>query len=211
MTSSSGPVAPEDRHDNETGGVAILLWPAESSALEQLAEHGTPRLVVVEDGCEPPVAAECCQDWMWRSGTTQELRLRLRQLALRALAHAAARPFVDGVGMLHVGLRSVHLTGKEQRMVEVLIDRFGERVSADDLMSAGWPERRVRPTLLAPRISVLRRRIAGVGLELPGSMREGYALQPIRAAGGAEGSVAPDLTWFDAELDASRWLRSRLP
>lgn len=183
----------------------ILVWPADSALLEQLADHRTPLLVLVEDGCEPPIAAECCQDWMWQSGSPHELRLRLRQLSLRALVHERTRPHIDASGMLHVGLRSVHLTTKEQRIAAVLLDRFNERVAAADLLAAGWPDRRPPTRMLAPRISVLRRRIAAVALELDGSLREGYVLRPSASSAAAD----PDVPWFDAELDAAKWLRPR--
>lgn len=195
-------VGPRDSEGDETGGVAILVWPTDSNEFERLAAKRTPRLVLVEPGCEPPVAAECCQDWMWRTGTPHEFRLRLRQLALRAIAHTHAVPYVDSAGMLHVGLRSVHLTAIEQRLVAVLIDRFNQRVPAADLVAVGWPGRRPRRSILATRLSVLRGRIKAVGLELPGSSREGYTLRASTAPldpGGHD-------VYFDAELDAGRWL-----
>jgi hypothetical protein len=193
--------APRCEAYEDTGGVAVVLWPGQAEALQRFAATQTPRLVLVEAGYEPPVCAECCQDWMWRTGTPQELRLRLRQLSLRALAHSHTRPHLDSAGMLHVGLRSVHLTAMEQRMTAVLLEGFNERVRAADIVTAGWPGSE-QPTRLAPRLSVLRRRLAAVALELQGSVREGYVLTTSRNTAAAN----PDAPWFDAELDTQRWL-----
>lgn len=193
---------PEGREAEATGGVEILVWPAEAHRLKELAEGRTPRLVLVESGSEPPVGAECCQDWMWQTGDPREFRLRLRQVALRALRHGVARPYVDAIGMLHVGLRSVHLRGKEQRLIALLIEHFNERVAVADLLAAGWRDRQPSPGVLSSRISGLRRRVAAVGLELPGSLRDGYVLRPRGVVVGGNGATAG----FDAEVDARRWL-----
>lgn len=199
----------EDPETEATGGVEILVWPAEAHRLKELADGRTPRLVLVEDGSEPPVGAECCQDWMWQTGDAREFRLRLRQVALRALGHGAARPYVDAIGMLHVGLRSVHLRGKEQRLAALLIEHFNERVAAADLLAAGWRERQPSLGILSSRISGLRRRVGAVGLELPGSLRNGYVLRPrgVVDAGSAEASA--EVSAFDAEVDTQRWLPPR--
>lgn len=69
--------------------VRIVEWPAETEELEALATAGTPRLVLVEEGSEPPLCAECCQDWMWRTDDEGQKRLCLHHLAMRALAQAA--------------------------------------------------------------------------------------------------------------------------
>lgn len=202
MVARSDPLSHDHTARDETGGVAIVAWPAQAESLARLTEAGTPRLVVVECGHEPPVASECCQDWMWRDGSPHELRLRLRQLALRGLAHARTRPFLDGSGMLQVGLRSVYLTALEQRITGLLVERFNERVPADDVIAATWPGSTPPKSLLRPRISVLRRRVAAAGLELRGSLRDGYTLRP---------SPTPVLdvdepSCFDAEVDAANWL-----
>lgn len=177
------------------------MWPAEHSVLEDL-EDGAPRLLLVEEGNEPPVMAECWQDWMWKTGTERELRSRLRQLAVRAVSHGRARPHLDAIGMLHVGPRSVHLAPKEQSLAALLVDNFDCVVAREDLVRAGWPEGIRSQNVLASRIAVLRSRIAPLGLDIRVVNSAGYAMQAkvsrVRALSHDRG--------FEDELDARRWL-----
>jgi hypothetical protein len=171
-----------------------VVWPDDGAALPQLRESGVPRLVMVEDGAEPPVSADCCQDWMWRSGGEREMRLRLQQLSLRALEHGHGQPELDALGMFRVGLRSVHLPAKERALAAILLQHFGHPVARDVLVEAAWPEGITRPNVLASRISALRARLLWLGLEIRGSSATGYCL---RSSG-----VAPDVDGggFEDEL-----------
>ena len=181
------------------GGVAVVVWPSQRDFWAGLVEAGTPRLLLVEEGAVAPVAADCGQDWMWRSGDEQELRLRLRQLGLRALGHGVTRPHVDSLGLLHVGLRAVSLPPKERTLVATLLDRFGEVVSREELVAAAWPGGIRIPNVLASRISSLRSRLACVGLEIVGSNRAGYALRAMTSMAAA--TDAPG--GFDDELEGA--------
>ncbi|MEW6471786.1 MAG: winged helix-turn-helix domain-containing protein [Actinomycetota bacterium] len=154
--------------------------------MADLVESRIPRLLVVEAGAEPPVGADCCQDWMWKDGGEAELRLRLRQLALRALDHGRCRPYLDPLGILHVGLRSIPLPPKEQALVSVLLERFNEAVRRVDLVRAAWPDGINSDNTLAQRLSKLRSRLSWVGLEiilLPGNR---YSLR-AKLAGDGDG------------------------
>lgn len=191
--------APRPGATTFAGGVAVVVWPAQRDIWAGLLEAGTPRLLLVEEGAVPPVGADCGQDWMWRSGDERELRIRLRQLSLRALGHDAARPYVDSLGLVHVGLRSVPLPPKERVLVATLLDRFGEVVPREDLVAAAWPGGIRIPNVLASRISSLRSRLACVDLEIVGSNRAGYALRamaPMTAATDVPGG-------FDDELEGA--------
>lgn len=177
--------------------VRIVHWPAEAGALEALAEAGTPRLLVVDDGTMPPVTTDCCQDWMWRSAGDDEMKLRLRHLALRALGHRRARPHIDELGILHFALRSVPLPPKERRLAALLLDRFERAVTVEELLAAGWPDGVPSRNAVATRISSLRSRVSSVGLEIRPVHGHGYAM---RAAGG----VVPThdgIPGFDDQLD----------
>jgi hypothetical protein len=48
--------------------VRIIESPKDGDSLKELAGARTPRLVVVDRGSEPPMTADCYQDWMWRTG-----------------------------------------------------------------------------------------------------------------------------------------------
>ena len=176
----------------------IVEWPAESEELEALATAGTPRLVLVEEGSEPPLCADCCQDWMWRTDDEGQKRLRLHHLAMRALAHGCGVPRLDPLGLLHVGLRSVHLPHKDQMLVAVLLREFNGVVSPEQLIEAAWPNGITRHNVLLQRISVLRTRLSWVGLEILGSTKRGYSLRARQGAmrSGRTGG-------FEAELDST--------
>lgn len=168
------------------------MWPDDEAALPRLRASGVPRLVVVEDGAEPPVSADCCQDWMWRSGGEREMRLRLQQLSLRALEHGHGRPELDSLGMLRVGLRSVHLPAKERALATILLQHFGHPVPRTDLVEAAWPEGITRPNVLASRISALRARLHWLGLEVRGSSATGYCLRSSGVAADVDGGGFED-------------------
>lgn len=176
----------------------IVVWPGDERALPELRESGVPRLVVVEDGVEPPVSADCCQDWMWRSGGEREMRLRLQQLSLRALEHGHGQPDLDDLGMFRVGLRSVHLPAKERALAAMLLEHFGCPVGRDDLIRAAWPEGITRPNVLASRISALRARLHWLGLEIRGSSAAGYCLRSTTEAADGGGG-------FEDELPQAEW------
>jgi hypothetical protein len=158
-----------------TTDVRILLWPVQRDALSELDKSGIPRLVMVEEGCQPPLSNDCCQDWMWRSGGEGEMRQR--QLSLRALEHGHAHPVLDDLGMLHVGLRSVHLPPKERALVRALLRSFGRPVLRDDLIRAAWPQGLTARTTLPAGIARLRTRVRWLGLEICGSSATGYRMR----------------------------------
>lgn len=175
----------------------IVRWPAQQASLAELQRCGVARLIVVDDGAEPPVGADCCQDWMWRSGGEGEMRLRLQQLSLRALEHGRGWPQIDAVGMLRVGLRSVHLPAKERTLAALLLREFGRPVLRDELIRAAWPKGIAGPNVLASRISALRSRLAWLGLEIRGSSSTGYFLCTSHSLSDTGG--------FEEELSSAAW------
>ena len=190
---------------------ALLVWiagdgssPSRSDgAIAERIAGGAPRLVLVEEGREPAVAADCCHDWMSRTGKEVELRSRIRQLSLRSLAHGRDQPRLDAHGLLHVGLRSVALSPKEQAVAAVLLEHFDSTVSAEQVVDAARPDGIKSPTVLATRISALRSRVAWVGLEIWGSSAKGYLLLAASAATDSNGGG------FEAELRRDGWLPRR--
>jgi hypothetical protein len=183
------------------GNVRIISWPTDVDALAELVQARTPRLVIVEEGSEPPLGSDCCQDWMWRTGDEREMRLRLRQVELRALAHDHDRPYIDSIGVLHVGLRSIPLSPKERALAAVLLERFNQSVSRDDLVRAAWPNGLSSDNVFAARLRALRSRIAWIGLEVRGSRRRGYSMRAAPLILGRS-----DLTGFEDEMGAARRL-----
>lgn len=158
-------------------GVRVFVWPRQRDEMVGVRAAGTPCLVVVDDGCEPPTSGDCCQDWMWRSGGERELRLRLHHLSLRALRHGHDAVTLDDLGTLRLGLRTVHLPPKERDLVRVLLERFGRPVTREELAAAVWPAGVAGLNVVASRISVARGRLRWLGLEIIGSGDGGYYLR----------------------------------
>ena len=189
------------REPVDGGPVRILEWPREMQALEALAGGTTPRLLLVDEGSEPPVGGDCCQDWMWKTGEEREMRMRIWQLSLRSLAHGHERPRIDDIGMLHVGLRSVHLAPRERAIAAVLLEQFNDVVPAGHLVAAVWPDGISGANALASRVSALRSKVAWIGLEVRGSSTKGYTLCATDVT--VPGDDPPG---FEDELDAARRL-----
>jgi hypothetical protein len=171
-----------------------LRWPAEASSVDAASSNGTPVLLVVATGTAPPLTTDCCRDWIWEDATDHEKRLRLRQLALRSVAHGRALPRIDDLGILHFGLRSIPLPPKERLLLEPLLERFGKRVPAADVVRAAWGDLAVHPQVVRSRVAALRRRIRGAGL-LIDSRGAHFA---VRAA--AENGFDPTGPGFDEEM-----------
>ena len=166
------------------------------------------RLVVVDDGADPPESNDCCQDWMWRSGDEREMRLRLHQLSLRGLEHGHRKPEIDAWGMLRVGLRSIYLPAKQHALAAVLVRGFGRPVERDDLIRAAWPKGIDRPNMLASRISSMRPRLRWLGLEIRTS-RAAASYWMCTAPTAATSDPAPTPTdcggGFEEELTSAGW------
>ncbi len=191
----------EDADPVAARAVRVVEWPGGTDTIEALVRAGTPRLVLVDVGSDPPEGSDCYQDWMWRTGSERELRFRLQQLSLRALAHGHDRPHIDSIGLLHVGLRSVPLSPKEQALAAVLLERFNGPVSKDELVRAAWPGGIGNGNVLSTRMSALRARIAWVGLEVVGSSRRGYTMAPMPVS-----ATTAEAVGFEDELEAASLL-----
>jgi len=135
---------------------------------------------------------------MWGSAGADEMKLRLRQLALRALGHRRARPRIDELGILHFALRSVPLPPTERRLADLLLDRLEEVVPVEELVGVGWPNRVPTRNAVATRISCLRSRVASVGLEIRPVAGHGYVMRVSEGAVPVDGAVG-----FDDEVS---WL-----
>lgn len=181
----------------EDSAVRVVQWPAEKSSVDALVAAGTPFVALVADGAEPPLGTDCLHDWMWASGDEVELRYRLRQVALRAGRHRIGPPRLDEHGILSFGMRSVGLPAREAQVAGVLLRRFGDVVTKDEVIAAVSPSGLRRPTLLATHVSRLRRRIAPLGLEVAAAAGAGYVLRVSDRAGGNDDPGAS----FDEEVD----------
>ena len=156
----------------------IVAWPAGAAEREALAREGVPRLLVVEEGVNPPPLLDCLEDWVQAPAAETELRARREALALRADRHHRLAPHLDEEGFLSFGTGRVHLPPVEARLAAALLDRYGAVVSAARLSRAGWPGAVPSRGMLDVRIHRLRRRLEPLGLVLRTVRQRGWILEP---------------------------------
>jgi hypothetical protein len=158
--------------------VVLLRWPAESDRRDRLADEGVPRLLLVEESFDPPVTADCLEDWVRIPAGESDVRLRVDGLSLRGRAHVPTRPDLDGHGVLRFADGWVPLPPVEARLTTALLDRYGAVVSRDALARAGWPDGAPGRNALDVHVLRLRRRIDSVGLAIRTVRSRGYLLEP---------------------------------
>jgi DNA-binding response OmpR family regulator len=157
--------------------VVLLRWPADALRREQLAERGSPRLLLLEDDEGPPVARDCLEDWIRVPAAEGDVAARVRNLATRLAVHDSGAPSLDADGVLRYNTAWVPLPPVEGRLTDALLSRFGAVVSRDNLARAGWPEGAPGRNALDVHVLRLRRRIAPLGLVIRTVRSRGYLLE----------------------------------
>jgi DNA-binding response OmpR family regulator len=155
----------------------VVRWPAEHSNRERLAAEGRPRLLLVAPDADPPDGRDCLEDWIRLPADDRDVAARLRALETRAARHQSV-PETDARGRLTFQGDWVALSPIEERIVSALAARFGEVVSRDELLTAGWPDE-ASPTDAALRVHLtrLRKEIAPLGLEIATVRGFGHVMQ----------------------------------
>ena len=160
--------------------VVLVRWPVEAQRRAGVAREGRPRLLLVEDGAEPPAGEDPLEDWI--RVPASDIDVQARMATLTARARAVAAPQLDGDGVLRVGALWVSLPPVEARITRALLERFGAVVSRESLSRAGWPEGAPGRNALDVHVLRLRRRLAPVRLAIRTVRSRGYLLEPGRAA-----------------------------
>jgi DNA-binding response OmpR family regulator len=158
--------------------VVLLRWPFERDRREELDRAGQPRLLLVEDGTAPPVAASHLEDWIRVPAQEGDLQARVEGLRAR-VAHGAAAPELDLDGVLRLDGAWVALPPVEARLTGALLDRFGAVVSRDALARAGWPDGAPGRNALDVHMLRLRRRVASLTLAIRTVRSRGYLLERV--------------------------------
>ena len=161
--------------------VEVLRWPADVRRLAELREMAIPRLLVVADDVELPLALDCLEDWVVSGAPEREVDARRRALAMRAEQHSV-HPSLDGDGLLHHRDSWVSLSPVEQSLAAVLLDRFGAVVTREMLADRAWPAGVPTRNALDVHVLRLRRRIAPLGLEIRTVRSRGYLMQARETA-----------------------------
>lgn len=161
--------------------VVLVRWPNEAERRERLIAESRPRLLVIEGQAEPPVPADCLEDWIRVPASEMDLSVRLRGLSGRVGRHTPASPSLDTDGVLRYGPHWAALPPVEARLVAVLVDRFGAVVSRDQLARAGWPQGAPGRNALDVHVLRLRRRIEPLTLVIRTVRSRGYVLEGVKA------------------------------
>lgn len=153
---------------------ALVRWPDERDRLTGLRATGTPRLLLIAGGEEPPVTVDPLEDWVRLPAERVELTARLDRLRARG---TTVVPHLDGDGLLHYRGRWVALSRVEHALAAALTERFGAVVGRDTLSRRAWPDTTPTRNALDVHILRFRRRVAPLGLELRTVRARGYLLQ----------------------------------
>jgi hypothetical protein len=172
-------------------GVRLLHWPADDHTRAGLDAAGVARILLVAPDAAPPEAWGDLEDWVRLPLDSDELRSRTR--TLRRRARAWARPWFDGDGLLRAGDGWLDFPDGPRAVVALLVERFGELVSADELAQAylasgGSTGASARKTMIAR----VRQRLTEVGLDLHNVRDAGYLLEWAALEGaGADHATGP--------------------
>jgi len=144
---------------------------------DALADEGRPRLLLVENGTEPPVVTDLKEDWIRVPAEEVDVKARIDGLTLRFAEERHDRPDLDPDGVLRFAGGWVSLPPVEGRLMSSLLDRYGAVVSREQLARAGWPDGAPGRNALDVHVLRLRRRIGELGLAIKTVRSRGYLLE----------------------------------
>ena len=161
--------------DRREGGVVVVRWPEEMRLLEHFVALGMPRLLVVEDGTEPPEVTDTLEDWIRLSADDRERQARMA--TLRRRAGQGMVPIFDGMCRLGFGEAWAALSPIEYRLAAELVGKFRRIVSNKELTVSAWGDSPPRPNALRVHLTRLRRRLEPIGLEILTIRCQGHIMQ----------------------------------
>jgi DNA-binding response OmpR family regulator len=158
--------------------VELVRWPNEEDRLTAVRSAGRARLVLVDEGSEPPLTPDPLEDWVRMPASDDDVRARVRVLEVRQRSAAGDdAPELDDDGILRANGRWVSLPPVEHRLMLALLERYRTVVSREALARSGWPEGIPGRNVLDVHIVRLRRRIAPLGLVIRTVRSRGYLLE----------------------------------
>ncbi len=157
--------------------VHLIRWPAQEERRLELDAASEPRLLLVDDESIAPHVGDVLEDWIRLPADQNDVRARVAVLRERARRREQRdAPVLGSDGVLRCSGRSAALPPIEQRLVEVLLDRFGVVVGRDALLKAGWPGNVPDRNVLDVHIGRLRKHLEAVNLVLTTVRSRGYML-----------------------------------
>lgn len=163
-----------------------MRWPDEADRRAHLVERSLPRLLLLDDGVDPPEAPDCLEDWARLPISESDLRARVNGLVARGRSHFRSRPEIDTHGILRYGDGWVTLPPVEARLAGALVQRFGTVVGRDTLRRTAWPGASPGRNVLDVHVLRLRRRLAPLALGIRTVRSRGYMLEPVTSSLGSE-------------------------
>lgn len=161
----------------ETTDVAVLRWPADDSLRQGLVALGRPRLLLIEEGVEPPEPVDQLEDWLRSPADPIDLEVRTNHLQRRTSSEQDVHPHLDD-GLLRVGTAWVAITAVQIPVLELLLANFDRVVPftqvVDAYASAGGSD---HPTSVRTVLVRLGARVTTVGLGLVSVRQRGVMLQ----------------------------------
>jgi hypothetical protein len=189
--SNRGDVVMLGRVPSEQMDAPVLVWwPDEVEKLAELRDARRPRLIVVQEGAEPPISGDPLEDWV-RASDTASLPDRVATLMARAGLITYA-PSLDPGGVLRVGSQWTLLSEYDVEMARPLVDAFGSVVAYADMVGdvvAGREASGTASAVLRRRVARLRNRVRRVGLDVRVVRNRGYVLLRDLGAGVATASL----------------------
>jgi len=156
--------------------VPVVSWPSEAGRRDSLALQGRARLLVVEDGHDPPTVWDALEDWV-RAGV-DPIEVFVRRERLRRHQAQRAPAVLDEDSLLRRGDRWVAVSPAERRLLEPLLARAGAPVRRAELLAAVAPGVLVDDSRALDRmVRRVRLRVAPLGVTVPVVRGFGYVLE----------------------------------
>jgi DNA-binding response OmpR family regulator len=162
-------------NDLQWNDVALVSWPEAEQHRAVLRDAGLPRLLLVPEGCDPPITDDAFEDWVRTPADPRDVQARVSTLQSRAARDN--RPHLDEEGRLHASSQWIALSPIECRLVQTLLDRPGMVTSRATLLESGWPSGATSVNQLHVHMTRLRRRLEPLGLSVRTVYARGYTLE----------------------------------
>lgn len=158
--------------------VTLLRWPADESIRLGLAALGRPRILLVDDGLQPPEPVDQLEDWLHWPPDPTDLMVRTNHLSRRAADETEQRPRLDDDGLLRFGNRWAAVSDPQVPLVQLLLVHLDRVVPFEQLVAiyreAGGSG---HPASVRTVLARLGARVAEVGLELVTVRQRGVMLR----------------------------------
>ncbi|MET8116964.1 helix-turn-helix domain-containing protein [Streptomyces prasinus] len=164
--------------------VVFVRWPAQAALRTRCRREGTPRLLVVEAGAQPPISNDPVEDWVRPPVSRDDLEARVAVLQNRFDSNRV--PTIDSTGTLNFGRHSLTVSTTQAELMRLLIDRYGDVVHRTEFgQCSALRTLTLNRNSLDLHIMRLRRRLLPVHLSIRTVWGRGYMLEntvPAEAA-----------------------------